>query len=846
MLEKKKKKKAEAKDWKEMYKSLVKASPDAVTMTDLEGKIIDVSQHTLELHGFSRSDELLGKKAFALIAPSDRKKAARNMELTFKTGHSGTVAYNLLRKDGTRFIGELNASLVKDEKGSPKAYIATTRDITERRQEELALKRSEERYKSLFTLGPQAVVTVNMKGLITSCNPMTQQLTGFMEKELVGKNVFKLRSILKKDIPRFRDILLLLKKGKFPDPVECKYYHKDGRAGWAFVRVGLFNEGQGKKGIQAVVTDITELKKVMGALYESEERYKSLFDRSLFCVYVHDFEGRFLDANKAALDLLGYKKDEISSINFATLLDEEQVPLAHKTMKEIRKRDRQTKPTEYKIQKKNGDTVWVETEASLIFKEGNPYAILGIARDITENKRAETALKEREKKYRKIFESLFDVYYRTDREGMITEISPSVRTQAGYDPEDVIGHPVTDFYRDPSAREVFAQNLKETGRVNDYELQLMAKDGRVIEVSVSSHIVTDREGNPVGVEGVLRDISARKRAEQALKESEEKYRKMVEHSLQGIVIVQDFRIVYCNEAFARITGYSVEELMSFPPGKVKGLVHPDDQALVWGRLANRLLGKDVPARYEYRGLRKDGRIVWIEMIANSVEYQGKPAVQGAVIDISEHKEAEKRIKASLEEKEVMLREIHHRVKNNMQIILSLLRIQSRVLQDEKTVEMFRQSQNRIKSMALIHEALYKSGDLAKIDFSDYINRMTTHLLSLYRQDLGEVSVKQETEGIYLDINRAIPCGLIISELVSNSLKHAFPNKGEGRIFIRMSQNKDGKYTLIVKDTGVGYPDEKDLHETETLGMQLVTDLVQQLKGTIKLKRGAGAEFVVKF
>ena len=597
---------------------------------------------------------------------------------------------------------------------------------------------------------------------------------------------------------------------------------------------------------EKLAKELEKAKKKLEELHDWEGRYKALFERSLYCVYVHDIEGNFLDANKAAQNLLGYNKGDISTLNFSDLLDEEQMPLARNTVTEIIKSEHQKEHTLYKLKKKDGSHVWVETEASLIFKEGKPYAILGIARDVTEYKKTEKALRESEAKYRTIFESLTDVYYKTDKEGIVTEISPSVSTRAGWDPEDVIGHPVTVFYRDPSSREIFADTLKKKGAVNDYELQILAKDGRIIEVSASSHAVFDDLGNYVGLEGILRDITTRKQMEGTLHESEEKFRTMVENSIQGIFIFQDVRIVYANEALAHITGYSIKALLSLPVEKIRGLVHSDDQEMVWGRLAERLAGKDVPSRYEFKVVRKDGNTLWMEMVSSRIEYQGKPAVQGAVIDITDRIQADEQIKASLEEKEVMLREIHHRVKNNMQIILSLLRIQSRSVRDKGIQDMFKQSQNRIRSMALIHEALYKSGDLGRIDIADYISRMTTHLLSIYKEGLGDIEINQEAEGIFLDINRAIPCGLIISELVSNCLKHAFPGKRGGQITIRMTRDIKGTNSLIVKDNGTGLPDGLNYREIDTLGLQLVSDLVQQINGSITLKKTHGTEFVVKF
>jgi len=214
--------------------------------------------------------------------------------------------------------------------------------------------------------------------------------------------------------------------------------------------------------------------------------------------------------------------------------------------------------------------------------------------------------------------------------------------------------------------------------------------------------------------------------------------------------------------------------------------------------------------------------------------------------VIERKRAEEQIKVALEEKEVMFREIHHRVKNNMQIISSLLRLQSRQIKDKKILDCFNVSQNRIRSMVLIHESLYQSKDLARINFSDYINRLTIHLFSIYRIGANSISLKVEVGDVFLDINRAIPCGLIINELVSNSLKHAFPDGKKGEIAVKMNEDKRGNYTLVVRDTGIGFPEKVHIHKTETLGLQLVTDLVSQLNGNIKLTRLGGTEFRIVF
>jgi len=212
----------------------------------------------------------------------------------------------------------------------------------------------------------------------------------------------------------------------------------------------------------------------------------------------------------------------------------------------------------------------------------------------------------------------------------------------------------------------------------------------------------------------------------------------------------------------------------------------------------------------------------------------------------ERKRAETTLRASLHEKEILLKEIHHRVKNNMQVISSLLNLQSRHLTDKAAIEMFRESQQRIRSMALVHEKLYQSKDLSRIDFSNYIESLIMFLFHSYRVNSDLVRMKTEVQNVLLDINSAIPCGLIINELVMNALKHAFPGERKGEIIVSLKPSGDDRFTLAVSDDGVGFPAGLDFHKTETLGMQLVTMLVDQLDGTISLERRPGTRFEIVF
>ena len=226
-----------------------------------------------------------------------------------------------------------------------------------------------------------------------------------------------------------------------------------------------------------------------------------------------------------------------------------------------------------------------------------------------------------------------------------------------------------------------------------------------------------------------------------------------------------------------------------------------------------------------------------------------PAIERELRESAERrdrKRAEAQIKASLQEKEVLLKEIHHRVKNNLQIISSLLNLQADYLKDNQAIEIFKDSQNRIESMALIHEKLYQSKDLAKINFADYIQELATSLFCSYEVNLNAITLKMNIEDVILGIDAAIPCGLIINELVVNSLKHAFPEGNPGEISIDFYSKNPNEFALIVSDSGIGLPKELDLQNTNSLGLQLVNALTHQLEGNINFLRNRGLKIIITF
>ncbi|WP_135613245.1 histidine kinase dimerization/phosphoacceptor domain -containing protein [Methanococcoides sp. AM1] len=330
------------------------------------------------------------------------------------------------------------------------------------------------------------------------------------------------------------------------------------------------------------------------------------------------------------------------------------------------------------------------------------------------------------------------------------------------------------------------------------------------------------------------EIIQRKHAEEVLQENENKLKTVLASIQTGVVIIdaETHTIIDANLFAVQIIGAPKEEIVGkvchefictaeerkCPISDLKMNIDKSERVLLNVR------GEEIPVLKTVASVNLDGRLHFIE----------------SFIDITEHKKAEE-----VRKKDTLLKEIHHRVKNNLQVISSLLNLQSRNFNDEKVIDAFRESQSRVRSMAIAHQKLYQSKDLASIDIGDYIKKLTTYLFQTYRIGNSAIKLKLDIDNVYMGIERTIPLGLIINEIVSNSLKYAYQAEEEGVINIKFHlENK--MFTLIISDTGIGIPKDLDYRNSHSLGLQLVTTLVKQIHGEIELDRSKGTKFVITF
>jgi PAS domain S-box-containing protein len=316
----------------------------------------------------------------------------------------------------------------------------------------------------------------------------------------------------------------------------------------------------------------------------------------------------------------------------------------------------------------------------------------------------------------------------------------------------------------------------------------------------------------------------------------------------AIISINDQEHIWVfNQGAERIFGYKTEEVL----GRPLSILIPPRFRDVHSRHVGDFTRSPVAARAmaqrgEIYGLRKDGSEFPAEASISKVEIDGSLTLTVILRDVSDRKQSEHKLRAALEEKEILLREVHHRVKNNLQVVSSLLNLQARATKDEEIVKAFEESQNRVQSMALIHEQLYESHELANLDFPEYIHRLASRLFRTYQVRADRVKLETEISDVRMGVDLAVPCGLILNELISNSLKYAFPGSREGSIVIRAEGMQDGSALLTIADDGVGLPPDIGFWSTKTLGLRLVRSLVRQLDGEIDVVGPPGAEYRIRF
>lgn len=574
-------------------------------------------------------------------------------------------------------------------------------------------------------------------------------------------------------------------------------------------------------------------------LKKSEVRFRSVYENSFDAILLTKPDGTILSANPAAQKMFGMTEEEIIEVGRRGIVVEDE-----NLKRALEERERKGKArAELMCKRKDGSTFIGEVTSNIFTDDEGNFDTSMIIRDVTEHKIAEEKLQKSEEKYRNIFEESFDGLFITSPEGKIVDINKKGIEMFGYnDKEEVLNLNLErDVYSDPNDRKRVLAMIDKDGSA-EYEIVVKKKNGERMITQCSLNTVKDENGDIISYRGIIRDITKHKEAENEIRLANLYNRSLIEASLDPLVTIGQYgEITDVNEATEAVTGVSRSELIGTDFSDY--FTDPLKAREGYKQVFKEGFVRDYPLEIMHR----NGQVT--PVLYNASVYKNESGevigVFAAARDIAERKNAENELKKSLKEKEVLLKEIHHRVKNNMQIISSLLSLQKDFMQGEEADKALLESRNRVKSMAMVHEKLYKSKNFTRINISELIERLVADLFLTYNIPNKQVKKIIDVDDLNLNIETAIPCGLIISELVTNSLKYAFPHGKKGKLTVSL-EALDEWNELTVSDDGIGFPEDLDYKKPRTLGLQLVNKLVDQLDGEIILDRIHGTSFKICF
>lgn len=576
-------------------------------------------------------------------------------------------------------------------------------------------------------------------------------------------------------------------------------------------------------------------------LRESEEKFRSMVEIAPEPIFIQ-ISGRFAYANPAAKRLYGV--DNGSEITGESVIDRIHPDFREKVFHRIYTLNVERKPVnqllEMKLVRFDGSEVWVETAGVPIVYNGEEGALVFV-RNIHERKLAEEKVKQSEERYRHTLENMIEGAQIIDFNWRYIYLNRAAEVHGRRNLDELIGQCFTDVWPGIESTDLYkkvSQCMHERVPVQMENLFIFP-DGSEGWFNLSIQPV------PEGVFILSIDITERRRAEEEVRKAYDRMNMMYSSNVVGIVIADPHgRLLEVNDYYLELIGYSRED---FNNGSIRwdSITPPEHlQSDMKAIEELRERGSCTPYRKEY--IRKDGDRVWV-LLADVLLPGPGENIFGIVIDITEKKKAELELQLSLQQKSDLIREVYHRTKNSLQVILSLFSLQSIRSDDEKLSLILHDMENRIRAMALVHEKLYKSKNLSRINLGEYLSDLIDMIICSPATANREIEVRKELPDIDVLIDTAIPCGLVLNELVSNAFKHAYKSSDPGELSVVMSVADNGAIEFSVSDNGCGIPENSDVMDIGGLGLQIVYTVVQyQLNGIIKLERNPGVKWIISF
>lgn len=835
-----------------------------VFRTTVDGRILDCNEAFVKMFRYSSKEELLKgtskdfyfdeKDRLDYLNALKKENVLTNYELKYK------------RKDGTEVWALLNVSLIEESN----VLVGTIIDISGLKEAENKLLESKKSYEDLVEGSPYGII-LHKEGSVIFANKASFEIVG-LDKEGFGIDKFSIYDFL---LPEYREESEIRRKrvlnGEDVPFIRIKIKDKKGNILDVETKSQLVSY-EGENVIQTTLKNITielqlekeklraEIAEQTNRLLEEEIQEHKLTQEKLIEIqqFLQGIIGSSIDMimasgvdmkidmiNTAALRAFGYTEEELIGVHPEVLYcDQNEFKKIQRSLEE-----QGSFTGEIVNRRKSGETFISYLSAALIKDpSGKIIGSMGVSRDITEIIEAERIVEEQNAKIKAIFENSSNMMMWTmDKDLQITsfnrifgEVVKSVvgkTVETGDSYQDLLGG-LTGPVFSRILRAAFANAFN--GKAEETEGPLLGgnENGAWFEIFLNPILLDSGEIEEISC--VAYDITERRKAQIELKISEERNAAMI-RALPDLIFRMSKNGEYLDVIFKNRNDLAddpenfigINILQHFPGEMGQRFLSSILHAITTGEVVQ--IEYSAPIRGHFRHF---------EARYSRINDQEALVV---IRDISEKKEAENSLIDSLKEKEILLKEVHHRVKNNLQVISSILNLQSSYVKDENTLQILRESQNRIKSMSFIHESLYQTKMFSSVNFSDYIYDLSKNLVHSYQVFGDLVELDFRLGDVHLNLDQSIPCGLIVNELVSNALKYAFPNGRKG--CIRIELREEGRLvTMGVQDNGVGLPEGFDTNATETLGLQLVSTLVEQIEGTMTLNStpGKGTEYLITF
>ena len=745
-------------------------------------------------------------------------------------------------------------------------------DITERKRTELDLLQTKERFRMLVETSPMGLVLM-VDGKVKYTNPGILDLLGMrMEDEVYDAEFASLfheddQAVLHEDIrlvemgerPPYREVRMM--QGDTVVEVGIRMtlsFHDRSAAVQVTVsdlrtRVALVREQMraalAEESNQLLKEEIERHKQTQTRLADAERFNRSIIESSIDMIVAFDPDGMLYQYNHAFAVEFGLDMDDDpKSYNFREFIADvkEAERVRDAVVQDL------TFSGETTGRRQNGETFPMYLTLALMKnEEDGTFGAMAVGRDITEAKIAQQELEASEKRYRNILEGANDAIFTLDDQGYFTYVNPSFNELLGYSELELSKRTVHDVMQGLPKRGKTWMKALEGARE---ERKFVAADGQVLTMLGGASVQKDSKGKPKSVRGIFLDITDMRLHEAQAKTQSAKLESIFDSTENMIMFTMDGadRVTAYNKNFKSIFEDEFGLSFSDNPSFIETISKVVDEKPYQGQLRLFLKAMEgIAQSFELPLQTESGEGRWYQVFLNPVSLgDERREISCIAYDITERKEIDRAIRSALKEKEVLLQEVHHRVKNNLQVISSMLNLQKSFVQDQQTLDLLEESTNRIATMSFIHESLYRDTDFANISFSEYLQRLSTNLTQSYARAGCEIILETQFDEVLLSLDQAIPCGLITNELVSNALKYAYPEVDRGVITLRFQNVADGQVELEVSDEGVGLPPDMDFAKNDSLGVYLVQALTEQIDGELVVtstnEGRKGCSFLVRF